>query len=511
MNTVPSQLLSLSRREFLRAVGVAAGSGALVGCIGQSPFDVVDRSALVPTTVNDIHSQLNLTRVAVVLRPQSESEVAAAVRNAIRRGEPVAVSGGRHAAGGQQFLRSGVLVDLTGLETELQFNPQRGLITMSAGTFWPAVIAAVHAGNVRHGTNWAIHQKQGGADAMSLGGAVSANVHGRCLDAGPIVQDIESLRVVLADGRCVTVSRGENGDLFHLIMGGYGLFAIVTRVMLRLVARRKLALRVEARGVGEVIATLEQRRRAGAVHGDWQFAIDRGSDEFLGHGFVTSYSPVGDDRPITRPQATVDTEAMIGLATLAHVQPGRAFEVFAQNWKQRDGQVDWSDSWQAGDYHPDYHSAVDARLGSPVKGTEVLSEFYVARPALEAFMRQCASWLKTSHACLVYGVVRLIRRDTETFLNWAREDQACVILNLHVDHTSDGIAAVKQQLHGVAQIAVELGGRFYLTYGRFADRAQLVTGYPQLREFLHLKRRHDPSEILQSDWYRSVKELLGEG
>jgi len=81
MNTVPSQLLSLSRREFLRAVGVAAGSGALVGCIGQSPFDVVDRSALVPTTVNDIHSQLNLTRVAGVLRPQSESEVTAVVRD----------------------------------------------------------------------------------------------------------------------------------------------------------------------------------------------------------------------------------------------------------------------------------------------------------------------------------------------------------------------------------------------------------------------------------------------
>ena len=36
---------------------------------------------------------------------------------------------------------------------------------------------------------------------------------------------------------------------------------------------------------------------------------------------------------------------------------------------------------------------------------------------------------------MIYGTVRLIERDDETFLAWARDRYACVIFNLHVEHT----------------------------------------------------------------------------
>ncbi len=35
------------------------------------------------------------------------------------------------------------------------------------------------------------------------------------------------------DGRLRTCSRTENGDLFRLVIGGYGLFGVVTRVRLQ--------------------------------------------------------------------------------------------------------------------------------------------------------------------------------------------------------------------------------------------------------------------------------------
>ena len=34
----------------------------------------------------------------------------------------------------------------------------------------------------------------------------------------------------------------------------------------------------------------------------------------------------------------------------------------------------------------------------------------------------------------IYGTIRLIRKDEDAFLAWARDDFACVIFNLHVDH-----------------------------------------------------------------------------
>lgn len=35
------------------------------------------------------------------------------------------------------------------------------------------------------------------------------------------------------------------------------------------------------------------------------------------------------------------------------------------------------------------------------------------------------------------GTIRLIERDDETFLAWARQPYACVIFNLHVVHTAE--------------------------------------------------------------------------
>ena len=44
-------------------------------------------------------------------------------------------------------------------------------------------------------------------------------------------------------------------------------------------------------------------------------------------------------------------------------------------------------------------------------------------------------------ANVVYGTVRLIEKDDETFLAWASDRYACVIFNLHVEHTSEAIDA----------------------------------------------------------------------
>jgi FAD/FMN-containing dehydrogenase len=282
------------------------------------------------------------------------------------------------------------------------------------------------------------------------------------------------------------------------------MWGIVTEVTLRLEPRRKLALRVETAWAAEAVGVLEARQRAGAWHGDWQFAIDPSSPGFMKEGILTSYSPVESSREVTRTARVIDEREFTEFAALAHTQPGRAFELYAQEWTRQSGEVEWSDAWQASDYLPDYHSAVDRLVGATVKGTEVLSEFYVPRRRLAEFLERAAGWIGESGARLVFGVVRLIRPDKETLLAWAQEDQACVILNLHADHSEAGLAGVQSQLRGIAQIAVELTGRFYLTYGRFADREQLLRGYPQLPEWVRRKRRHDPSGVLRSDWFDAM-------
>ena len=49
---------------------------------------------------------------------------------------------------------------------------------------------------------------------------------------------------------------------------------------------------------------------------------------------------------------------------------------------------------------------------------------------------------------------------------------------------------------------------YYLTYHRWATRRQVEAGYPQFVEFLRLKRKYDPDERFQSDWYRHYRAMF---
>ncbi len=90
--------------------------------------------------VNDIHSQLNATRVAAIVRPRSVGELAATVARARRDGKSVSIAGGRHAMGGQQFGEASVLIDTRALDRVLAFDAERGLITVEGGILWPALL-----------------------------------------------------------------------------------------------------------------------------------------------------------------------------------------------------------------------------------------------------------------------------------------------------------------------------------------------------------------------------------
>ena len=49
--------------------------------------------------------------------------------------------------------------------------------------------------------HWGITQKQTGADRLTLGGALGANIHGRGLTLRPIIGEVESFTFMDADGR----------------------------------------------------------------------------------------------------------------------------------------------------------------------------------------------------------------------------------------------------------------------------------------------------------------------
>src|SRR5262245_53666509 len=455
----------------------------------------------VPQVVNDIHSQLNQTTVNRVVEVESLPQLRQIVRSAAVLGQQISIAGGRHAMGGQQFGRGTLLLDMRRFSRVLDLDAERGLVTVEAGIDWPQLVThLLWAGGSQPG-QWGIIQKQTGADRLTIGGALSANIHGRGLRMRPLIADVESFDLIDATGAVVTCSRAMNRDLFTLAIGGYGLFGVIARVTLRLAPRRKVERRVAIADIEDLQRLLEARIADGFEYGDFQFATATESDEFLRSGVFSCYRPVDDEREILPDQRSLTQADWERLLLLAHIDKPRAFAEYARHYLSTDGQIYWSDTHQLASYLDGYHSAIDERLGAKVKGTEMISELYVKREDLTRFMDRVRDDARRSGMNIIYGTIRLIEKDEESVLAWAREPWACIVFNLHVDHSAIGIRKAEQDFRRLIDRAADLGGSYYLTYHRWATRAQVERCHPRMRELLDRKRAYDPRILFTSDWY----------
>ena len=459
--------------------------------------------------VNDIHSRLNETEVSEIVIVDSLETLRSSIAQVAGDGGAVAVAGGHHSMGGQQFAADAVLLDTRGMNAVLDLDREKGLVEVEAGIQWPELVEFLIEAQAGAERQWGITQKQTGADRFTLGGSVSVNCHGRGLSMRPIISDVESLQLVRPDGSLIACSRDENAELFGLVVGGYGLFGAIYSVTLRLTPRRKLERVVELAYVEDLVRLFPDRIAAGYLYGDFQFAIDPASDDFLRRGVFSCYRPLADSTEIPEGQRALTPEDWGRLLVFAHTDKTRAFEEYAEHYLATSGQLYWSDLHQFADYTDGYHEQLDRLLGATEPATEMISELYVPRERLTDFLADVAEDFRANDVDVIYGTVRLIERDEECYLAWARESYACVIFNIHTVHTDAGVAGAADDFRRLIDRARDRGGSYFPTYHRWATREQVEACYPQFREFVGLKRHYDPTGLFQSDWYRHHLRLVG--
>ncbi len=391
----------------------------------------------------------------------------------------------------------------------LAFDSVTGQIEMEAGIQWPAVFDYLEREQAGAAGSWGVKVKQTGADRLSLGGALAANVHGRGLTFKPIIEDVVSFTLVDAAGDLHTCSRTVNADLFRLAIGGYGLFGPIATVCLQLAPRRKVERVVEVIDAADLPRRFRERIDEGFLYGDFQYATARDSDDLLRRGLFACYRPVPDDAPIDPARRMLSTDAWVDLIRLAHVDRGEAFRQYARHYLATSGQIYWSDLHQTTEYIDDYHTILGPRVPGYESGTEMITEVYVPRDVLPAFLEAVRADVVANRVELIYGTIRLVETDDESFLAWARQPWACVIFNLHVEHDPAGKAKAKDDFLRLIDRTRRFGGSYFLTYHRWATREQVLACHPRMPEFLRRKRRFDPDERFQSDWYRHYRDMFG--
>jgi FAD/FMN-containing dehydrogenase len=293
--------------------------------------------------------------------------------------------------------------------------------------------------------------------------------------------------------------------LFSLAIGGYGLFGIIAQATLRLVPRHKVEREVEVIAIRDLLPWLDKRLDQGFEYGDCQYSTDLGSTPEEHMGVFSCYRPVDNDTPVPEAQKQLTSKDWGELYALARTDKKQAFGRYAKYYVSTSGQVYWSDSHQLAGNFQSYRDGVPE-----ARGTEMITEVYVQRDAFLPFLSKVRSDFLEHNTDMTYGTIRFIEKDEDTFLPWARQKSICIVCNLHVQHTEAGKAKAAEDFRRIIRRAIEHDGNYYLTYHRWATREQLETCYPKFREFLRLKKKHDPDESFQSDWYRHYRALFAD-
>ena len=461
-------------------------------------------------TVNDIHSLLNQTQVAHIECPKSTDEIREAILRARGSNSAIAISGGRHAMGGQQFLSNATLLDMRSMNRILHLDYQSGIVEVEAGILWSELVPQLRSIQSNNEHTWSIIQKQTGADRLSLGGALAANGHGRGLNLRPIIQDVESFILIDHNGEPIECSRTKNQQLFNLAIGGYGLFGVITSIKLRLMHSYHVERVVELFDIEQLPDAFESRIKEGFTYGDFQYMTGEASDSFLRSGVFSCYRPIDTVTTSSNnagENLTLSEDDWSKLIHLAHIDKSTAFDHYARFYMNTNRQTYHIDDFQMSTYIDGYHQALDASYSAAVPGSETITELYVPLDSLVNFMNSARDAIRDHNANIIYGTIRLIEPDNETFLNWASQRYSCIVFNLHVDHSPTGRESVAEALRSLIDIALSMDGSYFLTYNRFATSDQLKKAYPQFPNFLKLKQQYDPGAVFSSDWHQHYRHM----
>jgi FAD/FMN-containing dehydrogenase len=165
-------------------------------------------------------------RPGLILRSAAAADVVHGVNFAREQQLPLAIRGGGHSIAGKSVCDGGLMLDLS-LMKGIRVDPARQEAEAQAGLTLGDFDRETHAFGLATTLGTA---SATGIAGLTLGGGIGwlNGMYGLACD------NLLAADIVLADGRLVTASADDHGDLFWAIRGGSGNFGVVTSFRYRL-------------------------------------------------------------------------------------------------------------------------------------------------------------------------------------------------------------------------------------------------------------------------------------
>lgn len=438
-------------------------------------------------------SQLSLTKIDTVIEVAKNKQALVdqlqeLLLIAKKENLKIAIAGAQHSMGGHSIYPDGIVINMLSYK-QMKLDTVTNILTVGSGALWEDAIAYLDT----YGKSVSIMQA---FSSFSIGGSLSVNGHGWQKNKPPLSASVDSFTLMNHEGEVLRCSRTENSELFRLVIGGYGLFGIILDVDLRVVDNMALRYKYVRVAPSNYVESYH-KFIANNPNIYLVFGRLRISDKhFLEEAILNFFEDAREaPSPLLLMNQTKTESQRLVFRNSVNNEYGKRLR---WNLEIGNNKLNKNALITRNQLLNDHVSLIENKDHN---STDLLQEYFIPERNFDAFIKDIQPILRGSKIDLLNITIRAVSKDTDSYMNYAREDVFGFVLLFNQKKTEKQELLMKQLTNKLVDAAIENDGTFYLPYRLHIDREKFRKVYPQADSFFEKKLKYDPQEIFNNKFY----------
>lgn len=448
------------------------------------PIYAVDVGKLLPTAIKEIRPATSTNSLGNWVKSANEDK------------EKLTIAGMQHSQGGHTLYPGATMIDMKSYNEVIDYRPDKQRITVQAGITWEQIQQKINP----DGLALRVTQSQ---SIFTVGGSLSANIHGRDIRYGSLFDTVESFRLLTPKGEVIEVSRTKNEEWFPYVMGGYGLFGIILDVTLTLTRDELYQIETKKMTVENYPSYFTNQVKNNDEIRMHMARISVAPDTFFNDMYVINYKMADNQKRISdysrlkNETVVALPKAFLGLSRYSDFGKNLFWDTQKTYLFKTDGTfITRNNVMRSDSQFMEYEKS---------GRTEILSELFIPIHNFPELIRDLRTILKNENLNLLNITIRYVEKDEQAVLSYAKEDMFGLVLLINQGNSSEDIKKTEMVVQKMINATLEHGGSYYLPYYPYASREQIRKAYPNIDLFFKKKKELDPNEVFVNLFYKEYK------
>ena len=427
-----------------------------------------------PNLANDV-TELNETLVSRIFYIQSVNDIQDTIQLAVKNKKHIIARGQSHTMGGHTLTKEGYILDMKFFDRILHFDQKNMLLRVQPGATWSHIIKFLND----YGYSPEILQSY---CSFSVGGTISVNAHGITSDY-PLIYSVHEMKVILSDPQFdytpIVCGPKTNKELFSLVIGGFGLFGIITEVTLKVNLNQSLKIETYKLNVNSFPIIYEK------ILNDPSVKVKIARINIINMNDITLYlfKTTHHKRVISYLPAKPKEMSKVSKLLYKWIIPTQTFKMFRHTYEYlTEKPIDMHDVQGEEIDKNDllYESAEPlTKLYNPlvdVEETHILQEYFIPNQKYKAWMKYLKEVFcpeMSNGVRLLNVTIRYVYEDHLSYLPYAQENYYAFVFYYRCKKSEKCDLELKAIHHKLVNKTISLNGTFYLPYRHHYSFKQL--------------------------------------